>query len=248
MAYNPPQLHYDRAPIKEAIIDIQIDQPGTLLLPALDVADIRERGYPERRKLFRGQMIGQMEAGRLTTTTEADQVGFQYIGQEAKHVAQLRLDGFTFSRLAPYQTWEQLREEAKQIWSLYRQLIPEARVRRVALRYINQLDLPSPVRDFRDYIRTYPEVSSDLPQELAGFFSQIQVPLPDIEATLIVTQSMVPPPDVKLVSIVLDLTVFKDNPKFLSDDEIWRTLEELRIRKNTVFEGCITNRTRELIS
>ncbi len=249
MSYNPPHLHYDRAPIREAIIDVQIDQPATLSVAALDVQSIRARGYPESRKLFRGQMIGHMEAGKLTAKTEADQCGYQFIGGgDGKHVVQFRLDGFTFSRLAPYVTWEQLRDEAKHVWASYRQVVPEARVRRVALRYVNQLDLPAQLRDFKDYIRTYPEISSDLPQELAGFFSQIQIPFPQIEAMLILTQAMVPPASPNLVSVVLDIDIFKDNLKSVSDADIWGALELLRVQKNLVFESCITNRTRELIS
>ncbi len=31
-----------------------------------------------------------------------------------------------------------------------------------------------------------------------------------------------------------------------SDDEVWALLEALRNRKNEFFEGCITDKTREL--
>jgi len=113
---------------------------------------------------------------------------------------------------------------------------------------VNQLDLPADLRDFKDYIRSYPEVSSDLPQSLAGFFSQIQIPLEQVSAMLILTQAMVPPPSPDRVSVVLDIDVIRQNVKFLSDAEIWEALEVLREQKNLVFESCITNRTRELIS
>jgi uncharacterized protein (TIGR04255 family) len=126
--------------------------------------------------------------------------------------------------------------------------VPEAQVTRVGVRYINQLDLPSTMRDFNDYIRTYPQVSSDLPQALAGFFSQVQIPLPDIEAMLLVTVTTVPPPSVNVASVVLDIDVFKENLKPMPDSKIWESLDVLRRRKNLAFEACITNNTRELIS
>jgi uncharacterized protein (TIGR04255 family) len=105
-----------------------------------------------------------------------------------------------------------------------------------------------PIRDFRDFIRFYPEVSADLSQDLAGFFLQVQVPQEDLGAMLILNEAMVPPSGPGVVSVVLDIDVFKQGLKLESDGEVWSILEAFRLKKNLVFEGCITNRTRELIS
>lgn len=133
------------------------------------------------------------------------------------------------------------------LWGAYRQVVGALPVVRVGLRYVNQLDLPLPIRDFRDFIRLYPEVSSDLPQMLAGFFLQVQIPQED-GAMLILNEAMVPPSGPDVASVVLDIDVFKQGIKIESDDEIWNVLEALRLRKNLIFEGCITNTMRELIS
>jgi uncharacterized protein (TIGR04255 family) len=241
--------HYDKAPIKEAIIDIQIEGSPSLTLAKFENLNaVPPQGYEERQKLMVGQLRGQLERGQLTATANQDQLGYAFIGGEKKHVVQFRVNGFTFSRLAPYQTWEQLRDEAKMLWKSYRQIVGALPVVRVGLRYVNQLDLPMPVRDFRDFIRSYPEISSDLTQQLAGFFMQIQIPQDDIGAMLILNEAMVPPSGPNVVSVVLDIDVFKQGLKLESDDEVWNTMEALRLRKNLVFEGCITNNTRELIS
>jgi uncharacterized protein (TIGR04255 family) len=241
--------HYDKAPIKEAIIDIQIERSPLLALTNLEKAEIvPPQGYEERKTLMMGQIRSQMEGGQLRATAKQDQLGYAFIGGEGKHVAQFRLNGFTFSRLAPYQTWEQLRDEAKTLWESYRQIVGPLPIVRIGLRYVNQLDLPAPLRDFRDFIRSYPEISSDLTQELAGFFLQVQIPQEDIGAMLFLNEALVPPSGPNVVSVVLDIDVFKQGLKLESEDELWNTMEALRLRKNLVFEGCITNNTRELIS
>jgi uncharacterized protein (TIGR04255 family) len=104
------------------------------------------------------------------------------------------------------------------------------------------------MRDFRDYIRLYPEISSDLTQLLAGFFLQVQIPQEDLGAMLILNEAMVPPSGPNVVSVVLDIDVFKQGLKLESDDDVWNTMDAFRLRKNLIFEGCITNNTRELIS
>jgi uncharacterized protein (TIGR04255 family) len=241
--------HYDKAPIKEAIIDIQIENPQSLSLADFENAGILPPpGYSERQKLMMGRVRGQLEEGVLTATARQDQLGYAFVGGDGKHIVQFKVNGFTFSRLVPYQTWEQLRSEAKTLWGLYRRIVGALPVVRVGLRYVNQLDLPSTLRDFRDFIRLYPEVSSDLPQQLAGFFLQVQIPQDDLGAMLILNEAMVPPSGPDVVSVVLDIDVFKQGIKLQSDDDVWNIMDALRVRKNLIFEGCITNNTRELIS
>src|SRR5712691_4601288 len=85
--------HYDKAPIREAIIDIQIDQTVPLNLADLEFLGDRVPGYSERRNLLRGQLTGQFSGGQPTATIKQDQIGYQFIGGEGKHIAGFRLDG-----------------------------------------------------------------------------------------------------------------------------------------------------------
>ena len=105
------------------------------------------------------------------------------------------------------------------------------------------------MNDLKSFLKTVPEVSSDLTQaKVGGLFMQIQIPQPDIEGMLVLTEAMVPPPQVGIVSIVLDIEVSKQNNLPQTDMEIWSYFEKLRERKNQVFEASITNAARELIS
>ncbi|MDR4483723.1 MAG: TIGR04255 family protein [Nitrospirales bacterium] len=111
-------------------------------------------------------------------------------------------------------------------------------------RYINKLDLPLPLHDFKDYLRTVPEISPDMTQGLSGYFMQLQLPQVDLEAILVLNQTLIPPPEPSVVSVVLDFDLFcKDNVPS-KDQDIWNRFEVLRTRKNKVFEACITDKTR----
>ncbi len=69
--------HYDKAPIKEAIIDIQIENSQSVTLPNLEkVAISAPWGYTERQKLMVGQLRGQLEGGTLTATAKQDPMGY----------------------------------------------------------------------------------------------------------------------------------------------------------------------------
>jgi uncharacterized protein (TIGR04255 family) len=121
-------------------------------------------------------------------------------------------------------------------------------VTRIGVRYINRLDLPLQNLDFKHYLRTVPEVSPDLPQALSGYFMQLQIPQEDLKATLFINQTLVPPPGPNLVSVLLDLDFFRAVEVPQEEAAIWDYLEKLKVRKNVVFEACITDQTRELIT
>ena len=120
---------------------------------------------------------------------------------------------------------------------------------RVAVRYINRLELPLPLKDFRDYLRTVPEVSPALPQGLSTFFMQLQIPQEEIKALLILNQSLLPPSEPgqeqKSISLLLDIDLFRaqELPRMkMASGSTSRSSRE----EKSIFEGCITDLTREL--
>ncbi|HAG97354.1 MAG TPA: TIGR04255 family protein, partial [Ktedonobacter sp.] len=51
----------------------------------------------------------------------------------------------------------------------------------------------------------------------------------------------------EVVTVIFDLDLFRQKIWNSDDEDIWSFLEELRYRKNEVFEASITDKTRELI-
>jgi uncharacterized protein (TIGR04255 family) len=82
---------------------------------------------------------------------------------------------------------------------------------------------------------------------MTGFIMQVQVPQLDIESMLTVNQAVVPPPRQGVLSVALDLDLFRVVQWNPNDDElVWGFFDKLRERKNEAFEASITNSTREL--
>ena len=239
-------VQYTNAPIKEALIDIRVDPAPPATLKDLEGIHEYVRGqYPVKQKKLHLQ--GQFSLGNeVGASARQEQVGFSFRSEDEKQVFQARLNGFTFSRLKPYGTWDELRDEARKLWPLFHEAVGGRRIVRIAVRYINQIDIPVAHLDYKDYFLTTPEVSPALPQDLSGFFMQLQMPQPDFGGMLILTQATVAPPTPDSNSVILDLDVFKERPEFSADDEVWSMLEVLRGRKNEFFEGCLTDRAREL--
>ena len=239
-------IHYENAPITEALIDIRVELPASEAgLQVLEsVHDGVKNTYPGKKKrlYLQEQLSAGDEFGASATQTV---MGYSFSSEDGKQIFQARRDGFTLSRLRPYGSWPQLRDEAHRLWDAYRGAVNPERITRVAVRYINQIDIPLSAIDYKDYFRTTPEVSPELPQVLSGFFMQLQFPQTDFGGLLILTQTAVPPPNPATNSVILDLDVFKQT-EMVSDEDVWRLIETMRNRKNEFFEGCITEKTRVL--
>ena len=105
-----------------------------------------------------------------------------------------------------------------------------------------------PFGDLNEYLRTYPEVSLDLPQGLSGLFMQLTIPQADIKSMLQLTEALIEPSRPEVASIVLDVDLFRTEDIPPDEQAVWDFFEVLRDRKNDVFEACITEKTRELIA
>jgi uncharacterized protein (TIGR04255 family) len=239
---------YAKAPITEAIIEFRVQQaPGLTVGDLLRCHVSEEQTYPDRKELK--LTVGQFEVGSgLSASATSQHVGFLFTSKDQKYVYQARLDGFSVSRMAPYESWEPFRNEARRLWNVYQQAIKPVLVERIALRYINRLDLPGPRVELKDYLCTSPEIARGLPQSLDGFFMNLQIPVQDIRSRLLVNETIIQPSNPEIVSVILDIDLFRTEDLPQEDEGIWHLLETLRLRKDEFFEACITDRARELFA
>jgi uncharacterized protein (TIGR04255 family) len=250
------RIRYSKAPIIEATISFGIVPPAGLAVG--DLAAIREMildQYPSMGKQY--FYAGEVHVPNLGKPPEHDvheHTGYNFSSGDEKQVFSAQLDSFDFSIRQPYDRWEPFRDEARQLWKLFKDVSGVEKVSRVAVRYINRIDIPdSPVARLEDYLRIYPEIPDNWPSgdTLYSFFMQLQLWQQDLDCMLIVNEAPGRPPSENTVSIRLDFDLFReryDDPWQTEDDsEIWTFLEKLHERKNEVFEASITDQTRRLI-
>lgn len=242
-------MHFSKAPIIEAIIDIRVALPeGFSVEKFLDIHPYIKDRFPAKEPLIAGSFVLRA-AQQLKIDVSQQHNGFLFRSEDNKKVFQASLNGFTFNRLAPYESWEELSDDAKYLWQIYKDICHPSSVTRVALRYVNQINIPTKeLGDLREYLNTVPEVAPKLPQKLLGsFFMQLQIPQQDLNCNLIINEALAPPITPEFVSIILDFDLFREQIWQSDDEDVWRFLEDLRQRKNEIFLASITEKTRRLI-
>ncbi len=244
------QSYYDKAPIVEAIIDLRIstDVEQDSLAALNSLAKILESEFALQAVIHQQNFSIHVEPTATRHESSHKLEGYRFFSSSKLNLMTVGLTGFTYSRVRPYNGWENFRTEARQQWDRYRDILKPAKITRTDVRYINRIDVPISDR-VEDYLRIFAQLPPDFPQgNPDGSFLQLQIPQRDIESMLVVNQAWHIPETAGAREVILDFDLVCQLPYDIQqEDEVWVQLEKMRERKNHVFEACITQKTREAI-
>lgn len=228
-------------PIAEALVDFRttVTEPQSSFEA---LAQELQSRYPvvKPRRAIRAEL--KVENGKLIPPTALD-LGFQGLmlfNRDETTAVQFRPDGYTYNCLKAYIGGDRLLEEALNLWSIFSARMRPRVVTRVALRYINRLELPfRPGDDFSRYLTAAPVVPEGAPQNVSEFLARVVAHDDNTEAVVITTQQLtVPQPNSPLV--VIDVDTFRGGEFSTEADDLRVILEQLRELKNRTFFSLLT--------
>ena len=235
--------HLDNAPIAEAIVDFRVSLPPDFRAETL--YDARERlrpDYPkaEERKSF--EALFEF-AGVQPAAAQTRELGFHGLwlkSEDEKNIAQFRIDGFTFNRLKPYTSWETIMPEAMRLWTVYAEITRPRTITRLALRYINRLELPGPGVELDDYILTAPKLPGSVPQIVSTFATRTVLGHPERRLMANVAQVVEVSMESPARALLFDIDVYRVGEVDVDEQKVREVLEDLRLYKNQIFFGSLT--------
>ena len=235
----------------EARLDIKVQcSPEMEVAHLLKMATEIESEYEIREQVFNIQNSITVESSSNTVLSSSfsnNPVGYGFVSNDKQSAIQARLDGFTFSHFIPYPGWDKFKEVGLKFWEIYRQFTNPISIDSAAIRYVNRLDIPSLGIELKDYFRTVPEISPELPAVLDTYMMHLQIPITEIDSTVHIIQARIPSPSPDIVSIALDINIIKQGTISKETEDILATLTLIHTHTDSVFEASITDRTRELI-
>lgn len=247
-----PDVTYPRlkkAPISEAVFEILFQIDNSVETEELEkFYDIFKKDYPRKDTItvFEGKIdANNVKNQSLSTET----LGYLFLNESKTKAMQIRKNGFSFSiSNNSYTHWEPFKDEAWGIFQLYKKTLGINLIRRISLRYINSINLPTNLVDIKEYITIAPEIPKELPFGLSKMFNQITMPNSEIESTGIITQTF----DVgwsvsENFEYILDIDVQKLYTKNPSDGDMLSDFDQLRNFKNLIFFKSITQKTQKIL-
>lgn len=233
-----PRTHLTRAPIVEAVIDFRVLRQRNAI--ADQFAGLAPRIGEQYNQASQMQSIeARFGLGGAPSQTQAP-VGWLYKAPTA--VAQFRVDGFTFSKLEPYTTWEEVFGEASRLWGIYSQLANPQEISRVAVRYINRLRLPAPA-DLGQYLESPPVLPPPIPQTIREYLTRVVIEDTECNLSAVLIQALEGSLDPATTQILLDIDAFRNVVMRPEDPAISGLFEQLRRLKNEIFYASITEAT-----
>lgn len=237
---------FPNAPIVEALIEIRVDRPpGTSADSLLALHERIRSDFPIRRDRW----ASTIELSPQRTSTDQRRDGFLFSSADGKKVVQARQDGFAYSRLRPYQRWDVLRKEARELWPSYCAAACPTKITQCAVRYINRIVLPMGISPLNldSLFHMIPRISEPLPQLLEGFFFRIILPHRETLAKATVTQATARAEDAESgLVVVLDIDAFQPVSTSPNEEAFWETLDQLREFKNAVFFAATSEKLKGL--
>lgn len=241
--------HLPKASIQEAMIDIRVAMPPDFQVAALkSFGKGLEQRFPETQEQhqvaqgFQFSLVGEPQVIAPTRTLD----GYRFISKADGKIVQAQREGFTFNKLRPYTQWEEFRSEAKELWQRYIEVSKPQTVHRLAVRYINRIELPHDLLDMRELCILFPDIPDSISnQGLVEYFQRFVVPRSDglVSAVSLSLDNAISPAK---PAIILDIDVWSALQQSPQIDTLWHQFEALRALKNQVFDASLTEKAKAL--
>jgi uncharacterized protein (TIGR04255 family) len=236
-------------PIIEAVLDIDCDLIDCDLPPGQNLAnlenpakDLMGEKYANVRSVTRLQhhLVELQDAPKITSERSLQAIQFRTIDE--KQIVQLRVEGFSFNRLAPYTSLDDYLPEIERTWKIFLEVAKPVQIRVIRLRYINQIPVPAPNGkfDLDKFLKIGPRLPDEDALEFVGFLNQhaaVETKTGNQVQTVLTTLPM----QNGVIPLLLDITAFC--VANLQPDDwggIAAKISSLRSLKNLVFENTLT--------
>lgn len=240
-----PRVHLAHAPIAEAVIDFRVlRREGVSVDQFSDLTRLIGPQYGQATLMQSIEARFGIDRGIPVSPTQVQSaVGWLY--RMAGAVVQFRTDGFTFSKLEPYTTWEDVFSEANRLWNIYLEIARPLETKRLAVRYINRLRVPGPA-DLRDYLAAPPILPPPIPSAIREFLTRVLVLDSVRDASAILIQALEASLDPATIQLLLDIDAFREVALPPEDSSLTGIFEQLRSLKNDIFFASVTEKTVEM--
>ena len=234
-----------RTPIVEALVDLRASVPGDpKTFNAL--ADELHDEFPTKEQQSEVEGTIKIKGGKLVFPHVGSPafVGVRLANVDKTIYVQFRPDGFTLNNLRAYLGGDQLLDKALMLWDMLVERTRPEIVSRVALRYINRLELPLKDGDqFERYLTSTPKLPGGAPQLVSEFLSRVVGHDEQRQATAVVIQQLEQQEAQKTLAIKVDVDVFRTGNFPVDSTTLRGILNSLRILKNETFFSLLTDET-----
>jgi len=237
---------YKNPPLVEAVCEFRLtrDTHWDLTIPGLFYEGVKEVfPHREQRSVQELQIIQEPQGFRQELRVSERVLLFS---PDRKLLVQIGPRLLVVNALKPYPTWQGFKPRIEMAWKKLQEIVDIQGLERIGLRYINRIELPKEeVVKLSDYFDFYLTIGPRLPQLMALFIAGAEFPYKEGQDRCRVQLTLEPNSGEKR-ALLLDIDYFLAKPHAVGVSGALQWVEEAHTQVEEIFEGCITDRLREL--
>ncbi len=244
------EVHLTKSPLREAVIDFKFNYLEEVDITKLEAAheEIKDI-YPIKEVMDVNSLMFDIKVGNSPKFEHTQgRAGFRFLNEAKDIVVQFRVDGFTFSKIKPYTSWEEVIELTKVTYALYVKTVSVDKITRMATRYINFIEIEGNENiDIKKYFHIYPQVPETINTPFDNYLMRMSLRNNDINTVAIINQGLVFEPQIDGTikrSLLLDIDCYKEN-QTIDTVNPWDNLSEVKKYTNEIFFSAITDFTKD---
>lgn len=247
---KPSLETFETTPIVEAVVEISCSLPPGFDLETAQApaAEAFSEDYPnfQRRYLLQGEISTSEASTKKITDTLIFATG------DGHQLVQIRRDGFSFNRLAPYTGLDEYLPAIQDSWEKYAVITKPIQIEEIRLRYINRIKAPfeNGELSLASFLETGPRLPVDR-LTFSGFLNQYSAldTATGFLVETIITTDPLRENETDILPLIFDNVVISRSVIELGE---WSNIDEeirkLRKLKNDIFESTLTARCLNLYS
>jgi uncharacterized protein (TIGR04255 family) len=231
---------YRKPPVLEAVCEIRFDptREWDWTVPGLLYDKIKDQ-FPEKKLQntielsFGGQQGPQQFKGAVSQ--------MQFLTNDKSAMVQVGPDVLTVRVTAKYPGWEGFSPLIARAAGVYQTIADPKGIGRIGLRYVNRIVIPGEGFEITDYFNFYPHIPKTVPQVHGAFTVGVLFGYDEQRDILNVKLGNIEP-----TGVVLDLDYYLAKAGAVGLDKVSEWVNMAHDRLETMFEACITDKTRHL--
>lgn len=237
---------YKNPPLVEAVCEFRLtlDTPWDLTIPGLFYEKVKNTFPHREQRVFQEIELSQDPQGLRQQLRTSERIVL--FTADRRTLIQLGPRLLTVNALRPYPTWQGFKPRIEMAWETLGGIIEIKDLERIGLRYINRVELPFQKVELAEYFEFYPFIGSRLPQNMSSFIVGSEFPYAEGRDGCRVQFTPAPDSSRERSAFMLDIDYFLAQPHVVKISDVLEWIEEAHSRVEEVFEGCITDRLREM--
>jgi len=237
---------YGKPPINQAICEFRFKGPSQWdwTVPGLVYQEIKSE-FPDKRQEQTFEIKVVPIPGRVEQSVGSP-TKIQFLRADNSAMVQVGPDLLTINVYPPYPGWENFQALIRQQFQIYTRIAKPGEFQRIGLRYINKILFPNAIIETTEFFLYYPHLPHEVEQTHGPFEMSVMHLYENGRDVLTLRMKTIASdgPDTSAIGLDLDYYLAAPSNIKLADGLEW--VEKAHTRVDTMFEACITDKTRNL--